>query len=579
MAGKVDTRIVVAEADDGFRSFLTGLLRPRGAELVQVKTAKAAERVIREHHVSLAIIDAQLDDQSGTALIARLRKDGIRCPIIFMEAGWKEQESYQHLTDELGVRRVMHKPFSAYELIVEVDAALSEKRDTIAPPSEPLEDADTTHSRRKRSYPSLPSFDAPESSAGASPITLALVGRDEAIESMVKGAADDAVVAIVTMRDGDEVLRRLDEQRLDGALFVLDPRDPDMGLAEATEVLCSSKGKGLPVGFVCHEGDVSVQVDSIHAGGVVYLATPIEPAHLQKAATQMARMRHAPTPLVTLVASPRQAQALSEALEAAPVTTEALASGSALIEHLEHTTPDLVLFDVDTRGVSGIDVCKLLRASPRYHALPVMLMSGNDGAAARIAAFEAGADDLLVKPVVAEELVTRVLARIQRVRAAREVADRDPQTGLLHRHAFVERAHAMTAEAGRAGRVVAMCVLGLDDRADATEEESERVEEKQARDKKLAAIGALLDSRLREYDLRARWSEDEVILALPDVDASTAEPLMRRLLEAFVTNGLECSAGVAIFPADEHVMESLVRVARRRWRRAKGNGLDVVTIG
>ncbi len=572
MAAKEDTRIVVADADDGFRSFLTGLLKPRGAELVQVRTAKAAERVIREHHVSLAIIDSQLEDQSGTALVARLRKAGSRCPIIFMEAGWKAQESYDHLTEELGVRRVMHKPFSAYELIVEVDAALSEKRDTIAPASEPLEDAGTTQSRRKRSYPSLPTVEAPPSSTGASPVTLALVGHDEAIESMVKGAADDAVVAIVTMRDGDEVLARLGEQAIDGALFVLDPHNPDEGLAEATEVLCSSVGKGLPVGFVCHEGDVSVQVDAIHAGGVVYLATPIEPAHLQKAATQMARMRHAPPPLVTLVASPRQAEALAEALSEAPVTTEALTSGSALLEHLQHATPDLVLFDVDTRGVSGIDVCKLLRASPRYHALPVMLMTGQEGPAARIAAFEAGADDLLVKPAIAEELVTRVLARIQRVRAAREVADQDPHTGLLHRHAFVERAHAMTAEAGRAGRVVAMCVLGLD-------EPASDGEDKQARDKKLAVIGTLLGARLREYDLRARWSDHEVILALPDVDATTAEPLMRRLLQAFVESDVECSAGVAIFPADEHVMESLVRVARRRWRRARGNGLDVVTVG
>lgn len=578
MAGKEAARIVIADADDGFRSFLAGLLKPRGAELVQVKTAKAAERVIREHHVSLAIIDSELEDESGTALVARLRKDGSRCPIIFMEAGWKEQESYRHLTD-LGVRRVMHKPFSAYELIVEVDAALSEKRDTVAPPSEALEDATATKSRRKRSYPSLPAFEAPPSSSEASPLTLALVGRNEAIESMVKAAADDAVVAIRPMRDGDEVLRRLDVESIDGALFVLEPNDPDVGLAEATEVLCSSTGKGLPVGFVCHGGDVSVQVDAIHAGGVVYLSTPIEPAHLQKAATQMAQVRQGPAPLVTLVASPRQARALSEALEHAPVTTEPLASGSALVEHLEHATPDLVLFDADTRGVSAIDVCKLLRASPRYHALPVILMTGHDGTEARMAAFEAGADDLLVKPVAPHELVTRVLARIQRVRAARDVADRDPQTGLLHRHAFVERAHAMAAEAGRAGRVVAMCVLGLDDPSGTGEDLEKQAQEKQSDDKKLAALGHLLGSRLREYDLRARWSEEEVILALPDVDARTAEPLMRRLLDALVMNGLECSAGVAIFPADEHVMESLVRVARRRWRRARGNGLDVVTIG
>lgn len=568
MAPQQQTRIVLADADDAFRSFLAGLLRPRGVEVVQVNTARAAERVIANNPVTLAVIDANLEDQSGTALVGKLRSNGSRCAIIFMEAGWKEQESYQYLTNELGVRRVMHKPFSAYEFIIEVDAALGERRDTIAPPSG-ADSEPATSSRRKRSYPSLPSFEPP----GHRTITLALVGRDDAIESMVKSAADDAVVAIRSMSDGDEVIRRVDKEPIDGALFILDADNPDVGLAEATEVLCSEIGKSLPVGFVCRRGSVEIQVEAIHAGGVVFLSAPIEPLHLQQAATSLAQLRRGPAPQVTVVGGVRQIQALTAALREAALETEAVANGNALLEHLSHSMPDLVLFDVDTPGVSATDVCKLLRASPRYNALPVVLLTGHSGEESRIASFEAGADDLIVKPMSAEELVTRVLARIQRVRAAREVADRDPRTGLLHRHAFVERAHAMTAEAGRAGRVVAICVLGPDAAEGAADDASAR------REQAMTAISALVASSLREYDLRARWDEEEIILALADVDAETAEPLVERIVDALAKSGLPCSAGVAIFPSDENVMESLVRVARRRWRRAHSVGTTVVTMG
>jgi DNA-binding response OmpR family regulator len=557
-------RILLADGDESFRSFVAGLLRPRGAELVQVKTAAAAKRIAADYDVDLAVIDARLEDGSGAELITALRASGTRCPVIFMQEGWQEQNSYRHLTDKLDVRRVLHKPFSAYEFIVEIDAALGEASAAVAPTAAPIEDHATTANRRKRSYPSMPALEASPASQRQI-TTLALLGNDEQLAAMTKSAAEDAILQLVPMADAEELLGRLGSEALDGALIMLDPRDPDVGFAEATEVLCSDPGKNLPIGFVCSKADVALQVDAIHAGGCFFLGAPIVAEHLQQAATRMAELRRGPTPQLIVVAGLRQGQALTLALDDALVDTEVVPHGQALLRRLEAFMPDLIVYDLDTPGVSGRDVCKLLRASPRWGGLPVILLCSHDSTEARIAAFEAGADDMLIKPVQAEELVTRCLARMQRTRDGREVADRDPRTGLLRRHAFVERAQAMTAEAGRAGRVAAICVLGLD--------ASSAIPAR--RERQLADVSAILTAQLRTYDLRARWEDEEIILALADVDATAAKPLLERLLGLLSDKKLYCSAGVAIFPEDDHVMPELVKAARRRLRRAQRAGGQV----
>ena len=64
-------------------------------------------------------------------------------------------------------------------------------------------------------------------------------------------------------------------------------------------------------------------------------------------------------------------------------------------------------------------------------------------------AFRSGGDDYLPKPVVNEELLTRVKVRLDRSRLLKERSDKDTITGLLLRRAFSEHLTAMIAEAQR----------------------------------------------------------------------------------------------------------------------------------
>lgn len=73
--------------------------------------------------------------------------------------------------------------------------------------------------------------------------------------------------------------------------------------------------------------------------------------------------------------------------------------------------PALVLLDLMLPKVSGMDVCRTMRAES---SLPIVVVSARDSESDRVAALEAGADDYVIKPFSLKELVARVRAHLRR---------------------------------------------------------------------------------------------------------------------------------------------------------------------
>jgi len=82
--------------------------------------------------------------------------------------------------------------------------------------------------------------------------------------------------------------------------------------------------------------------------------------------------------------------------------------GEAALTAVEQNAPDLVLLDVMMPGLDGFEVCRRLRAEPRYGMLPIVLVTALDPQQERVKGLEAGADDFLAKPIHAPELLARV---------------------------------------------------------------------------------------------------------------------------------------------------------------------------
>ncbi len=100
---------------------------------------------------------------------------------------------------------------------------------------------------------------------------------------------------------------------------------------------------------------------------------------------------------------------------------ESVADGATALARAREAPPDLILSDIMMPGLDGYELLQALRADPVTHAIPVIFLSARAGEESRVEGLSAGADDYLIKPFSARELLARVGTHLGQVHARREV--------------------------------------------------------------------------------------------------------------------------------------------------------------
>lgn len=101
-------------------------------------------------------------------------------------------------------------------------------------------------------------------------------------------------------------------------------------------------------------------------------------------------------------------------LEAEGYEVDAAARGDDAQLRLQETTPDLVILDWMLPGLSGIELCRRLRARPETKSLPIIMLTARGEESERVRGLATGADDYIVKPFSVPELLARVKALLRR---------------------------------------------------------------------------------------------------------------------------------------------------------------------
>jgi signal transduction histidine kinase/DNA-binding response OmpR family regulator len=204
-------------------------------------------------------------------------------------------------------------------------------------------------------------------------------------------------------------------------------------------------------------GDAERRADLIAAGADDLLEFPIQPAMFRDACLRLVESGRREAPRVLIVDDDSSIrQICREVLQIGGYQVRDAGSANAALAEARRFKPDMILLDVLMPGIDGYRCAEMLRADPAIGIAPIIFLSARSDTADKVRAFRSGAEDYMVKPFDADELLARVGKALDR--QARELGA-SPTTQL-------PGADAIQAEIERrlaAGDATAVaCYLDLD---------------------------------------------------------------------------------------------------------------------
>jgi two-component system phosphate regulon response regulator PhoB len=106
-------------------------------------------------------------------------------------------------------------------------------------------------------------------------------------------------------------------------------------------------------------------------------------------------------------------------LESEGYDVDTVARGDDADTRLKEAVPDLIVLDWMLPGLSGIELCRRLRARPETRSLPIIMLTARGEESERVRGLATGADDYIVKPFSVPELLARVRALLRRAKPER----------------------------------------------------------------------------------------------------------------------------------------------------------------
>ncbi|MBT9582493.1 response regulator [bacterium] len=227
---------------------------------------------------------------------------------------------------------------------------------------------------------------------------------------------------------------------------------------------------------------------------------------------------------------------IQHALSQVDFHVEALQSPLEFWDRLESVQPDLVVLDVELPNMSGIELCRAVRLDDRFCRIPVMFLSSYADSRTVLKAFEAGADDYLYKPVVPDELRTRVSNRLQRCQQTTAPRRSSRPAGRTHTSLDQLMLRSLREDVSLALALVKMA----------------------GTPKEWALSVQRLRANLRGEDLVKPLTDQSVLVAMLTPDS---RGVLRRLASSLDAG---CQIGLAWFPEDGRELDALMDIARSR---------------
>lgn len=173
----------------------------------------------------------------------------------------------------------------------------------------------------------------------------------------------------------------------------------------------------VPVVALAEQDNLVNRVAASRLGSTRYLSKSTAPNQIFKQVVQLLPQPAALQARVLLVDDDRMMHSIvTKLLQPWGLQVTCLSEPEQFWDVLIATDPDLLLLDVEMPTFNGIELCRVVRQDAQYGNLPILIVTAYSDMEYMQRVFEAGADDLISKPIAGPELVTRVISRIERWR-------------------------------------------------------------------------------------------------------------------------------------------------------------------
>jgi diguanylate cyclase (GGDEF)-like protein len=203
-------------------------------------------------------------------------------------------------------------------------------------------------------------------------------------------------------------------------------------------------------------------------------------------------------------------------------------SAEALFKVLDDLAPDMFLLDMMMPDVDGLEVAQMIRQEHKFDFAPIIFITGDEQIENRLAAIDAGADDVITKSTPIQTITHQILTRLDRASKVSAYVAKDALTGVLNHSQIVERTNQTIRSSMRRKSQATIAVIDVDWFKKVNDSYGHI-----AGDKVLCALGQLLANSVRETDLVGRYGGEEFVIVFDDCNVDDAANKMQLMKDVF----------------------------------------------